>query len=625
MTRTHGCGDLRADHIGEKVVLCGWVNRTRDHGSVIFIDLRDRSGVVQTVFDPERSPANTHQIARSVGNEYVLKIEGEVVTRFEGTENPSLPTGMIEIRGEAIEILNPAKPQPFSITSENDPDEFLRLKHRYLDLRRDKMRDRLAVRHRFVKAVRDFMDNEGFWEIETPILWKHTPEGAREYLVPSRLHPGKFYVLPQSPQICKQLLMVSGVERYFQIAKCFRDEDPRADRQPEHSQIDIEMSFVDPDDVLKLVEQLLASTYEQAASIKIQTPFPRMTYADAMARFGTDKPDTRFGMELVDLTDIVAESGFRVFAETISNGGQVKGLCASGCANFSRKEINNLTELSQRFGAKGLATFALGDSDIRSQVKKFLSDDELNAMFERSGAQAGDLLLIVADQPEVVAASLNHLRLELGNRLDLVNRDLFNFLWVTDFPLLHFDAGANRYTPEHHPFTSPHPDDLDFLREGIDELTNSNAQIPKGHADHILSRVRANAYDLVLNGYEVGGGSIRIHQREVQELLFQTIDLPFEEAQEKFGFLLEAFEYGAPPHGGIALGLDRHLAVISGCEGIGDLGPYLNIRDVMAFPKTTTALDPLTSAPTTVANDILREQHVEVIAKDESASTLENT
>ncbi|GBC98363.1 Aspartate--tRNA ligase [bacterium HR17] len=616
MLKTHHCGTLRPQHIGETVTVCGWVNRIRDHGGVVFIDLRDRSGVVQCVFDPQDCPHEVVAAAREVGNEWVLKITGVVARRPLGTENPRLPTGDIEVRGRALEVLNPAKPLPFPVTAdEMTVDEWVRLKHRYLDLRRKRMRDILELRHRFVKAVRDFMDENGFWEIETPLLWKHTPEGAREFLVPSRLHAGKFFVLPQSPQIAKQLLMVAGVERYFQIARCLRDEDPRADRQPEFTQIDIEMSFVTADDIYDLVERMLQYALEKAADIKVTIPFPRITYADAMERYGSDKPDLRFGMELADITDIVAQSAFRVFAETAAKGGQVKALRVPNMATASRKDIADLTEFAKRYGAKGLATFALGDGEIRSQVAKFLTDGELRAIFERCGAQTGDLVLVVADEPEVVAAVLGNLRLKLGRQLGLVPSDgqsAWRFVWVVDFPLLQWDADERRYTPSHHPFTSPYPDDLPLLQEGAAALSDPNYPVPKGHRDHPLGKVRAYAYDIVLNGYEIGGGSIRIHRREVQELVFRAIELPPEEARRKFGFLLDAFEFGAPPHGGIALGLDRIIALLAGCEATApETGlPYLNIREVIAFPKTSTMQDPLTGAPTPVDEKVLAEQHI---------------
>lgn len=600
MMRTHWCGELRPQHVGQKVRLCGWANRVRDHGGVIFIDLRDRSGIVQTVFDPSTCSAEAYKLASEVGSEYVLLIEGEVVRRPPGTENPKLPTGEIEVRGERIEVLNESKPLPFPLTSD-DADEMVRLRHRYLDLRRQKMQRILELRYRFTKAIRDFMDAEGFWEIETPILWKHTPEGAREFIVPSRLHPGKFYVLPQSPQLCKQLLMVAGVERYFQIARCFRDEDPRADRQLEFTQVDIEMSFITRDDIFDLVERMLAYAFERAVGIKIETPFPRMTYSDALERYGTDKPDLRFGMEITDITDIVASSSFQVFSQVATSGGRVKALNSVGCAGFSRKDVAELTDIAKRAGAKGLATIAVGESEIQSHVVKFLSDGELKAIIERVNANVGDLILIIADRAEVACTVLGLLRKHIAAKLNLIPYGLWKFVWVIDFPLLQWDEDEGRYTPVHHPFTSPLPEDEHLLIEVV------NSPLPKGHPEHPLGKVRANAYDIVLNGYEIGGGSIRIHRRELQEALFKAMDLPTDEAYHKFGFLLEAFEYGAPPHGGIALGLDRIIAIIADTE---------NIREVIAFPKTSTGYDPMTGSPTPVSEQLLKDAHIRLVLED---------
>jgi aspartyl-tRNA synthetase len=605
MMRTHWCGELRTEHIGQRVRLCGWVNRVRDHGGVIFIDLRDRSGIVQVVFDPSVCSKETHELASEVGNEYVLAVEGEVVRRPPGTENPKLLTGEIEVRGERLEVLNTSKPPVFQLTSSEDVDEMVRLKYRYLDLRRQKMRDIIELRYRFTKAVRDFMDSEGFWEIETPILWKHTPEGAREFIVPSRLHAGKFYVLPQSPQLCKQLLMVAGIEKYFQIARCFRDEDPRADRQLEFTQIDIEMSFITREDIFDVVERMLAYAFEVSAGIKIETPFLRMSYAEAMERYGTDKPDLRFGMELCDITDIVSGSSFQVFSQTVASGGRVKALNAVGCASFSRKEVAELTDMAKRAGAKGLATIAVGGGEVHSHVAKFLSDGELSAIFERVGAKDGDLVLIVADQNELACNVLGLLRKHLAGKLGLTKYGDWKFVWVVDFPLLQWDEEEGRYTPVHHPFTAPLPEDEPMLFEGL------NSTLPKGHPEHPLSKIRANAYDIVLNGYEIGGGSIRIHRRELQEALFRAIDLPMDEAYHKFGFLLEAFEYGAPPHGGIALGLDRIIALIAGTD---------NIREVIAFPKTSTGYDPLTGSPTPISEQLLNEVHIMLSLREEDES-----
>ena len=603
MKRTHVCGELRAEHVGQEAIVTGWVQRTRDHGGVIFIDLRDRSGVVQTVFDPARASAEVHGIGSQARNEFVLAVKGTVSKRPEGTENPRLATGEIEIVATDVEVMNPAKPTPFLISDEADKvDESLRLTYRYLDLRRPRMRGILELRHRVTKAVRDFMDGEGFWEVETPNLWKSTPEGAREYVVPSRIHASRFYVLPQSPQLCKQLLMVAGVEKYFQIARCFRDEDTRADRQPEFTQIDIEISFVEQEDVLSLVERMYAYVFKYVMGVEIATPFPRMSYAEAMARYGSDKPDTRFGMEMVDISDIAANSGFRVFQQTVASGGQVKAICAPGCAGYSRKEIEDVTKWVQQFGAKGLATFALGESEIRSQVAKFLTEEQMQEIFNRCGAQTGDLVMCVADKPEVVADSLGRLRLEMGRRLSLIPEGKYNFLWVVDVPLFGWNEEEKRYDPMHHPFCAPLPEDVELLKEG------AQSSVPMGDPEHPWSKARANLYDCVLNGYEVAGGSIRTHRRDVQELVFGAIGLDFEKAKERFGFLLEAFEYGAPPHGGIACGLERLIMILAGTD---------NIRDVIAFPKTGDARDLMTGAPTVIDDKTLEELHVRTIPVEE--------
>ncbi len=599
MKRTRVCGELRTGHVGQEVVVTGWVQRKRDQGGVVFLDLRDRSGVVQTVFDVARASQEVHAIASQAKNEYVLAVKGNVAKRPEGTENPKLATGEIEIIATGVEVLNPAKPTPFLISDEADAvDETLRLKYRYLDLRRPRMRNILELRHRVTKAVRDFMDGEGFWEVETPNLWKSTPEGAREYVVPSRIHAGRFYVLPQSPQLCKQLLMVSGVEKYFQIARCFRDEDTRADRQPEFTQIDIEMSFVEQNDVLSLVERMYAYVFKHVMGVDIPTPFLRMSYAEALARYGSDKPDTRFGMELVDISDIAQDSGFRVFQQTVASGGLVKAINAAGCASYSRKEIDDLTKWVAQFGAKGLATFALGESEIRSQVAKFLTEEQMQEIFRRCEAKVGDLVLCIADKPEVVADALGRLRLEMGRRLGLIPEGKYNFLWIVDVPLLGWNEAEQRYDPMHHPFCAPVPEDIELLKAGY------TTSVPPGHPEHPWGKVRANLYDCVLNGYEVAGGSIRTHRRDIQELVFGAIGLDFERAMARFGFLLEAFEYGAPPHGGIACGLERLIMILAGTD---------NIRDVIAFPKTGDARDLMTGAPTAIDDKTLEELHVRTI------------
>ncbi len=587
MKRTHSCGDLRKKDVGSEVVLMGWVQRRRDHGGLIFVDLRDRSGLAQVVFSPD-THGDSFAKAETIRTEYVLAVRGKVVPRPEGTVNEKLPTGEIDVECSEVRILNKAKTPPFYIEEDVDVDENLRLKYRYLDLRRPDMQSNIILRHKTAVAIRRFLDEAGFLEIETPMLTKSTPEGARDYLVPSRVNPGKFYALPQSPQIFKQLLMVSGMEKYFQIARCFRDEDLRADRQPEFTQVDMEMSFVDIDDVLALTEEMLAHTFK-AVGIEIDTPFQRLTYKEAMDRFGSDKPDLRFGLELKDFTDIVKDSGFKVFASIAASGGQIKGINAKGCAGFSRKEIDDLTEFVGIYGAKGLAYIVYNEEGLKSPILKFFNDDEIKRILEQFEAQPGDLLFFVADKPSVVADALGHLRLELAKKLNLIDEKTFKFVWVVEFPLMEYDEEEKRYVAIHHMFTSPMDEDIPLM--DTDPL-----------------KVRAKAYDVVLNGVELGGGSIRIHSRQVQEKVFDLIGFSKEEAYEKFGYMLEAFEYGTPPHGGIAFGLDRMVMLMAGCD---------SIRDVIAFPKTQSATDVMCQAPSEVATKQLRELHVKlnVVAK----------
>ena len=592
--RTHYCGDLRKEHVGQEVTIAGWVNRRRDHGGLIFIDLRDREGIVQAVFNPETSAAN-HSIANELRNEYVVQVRGRVSLRPQGTDNRNLSTGDVELVAEGVEILNRAKTPPFYINEEIEIEEPLRLKYRYLDLRRERMQRNIILRHRVVKFIRDFLDARGFIEIETPVLIKSTPEGARDYLVPSRIHAGKFYALPQSPQQLKQLLMVAGYDRYFQIARCFRDEDPRADRQPEFTQLDLEMSFVDEDDVLNLMEELFTSLVETIMpQMRVTKPFPRLSYAEVMERYGNDKPDLRFGLELADLSDIFASTEFSVFRSVIGEGGKVKGFAAPDCANYSRSQLAELTEFVRSHGAKGLLTMALEGEpggaltdltpdNVRSVVAKFLTAGQIVEITKRLGAKMGDLLLIVADKPKIVDVVLSSLRSEIAQRLGLIDPNLLAFAFVQDYPLFELND-AGQWEPIHHPFTAPRSEDMALL-------------------DTDPGKVGARHYDFVCNGSEISSGSIRIHDREVQEKVFQILGYSREETQERFGHLLEALEYGAPPHGGIAPGIDRFVMILAGEE---------NIREVIAFPKTQSAMDLMLNSPSPVSLEQLRELHLKL-------------
>ncbi len=587
--RTHMCGTLDLEHTGQKVTLMGWVQRIRDLGGVIFLDLRDRTGIVQVVVDSDKS-REIFKTAEKIRNEYVVAVEGTVVKREDDTVNPNIDTGKIEIAVDYIEILSNAETPPIYIEDDTEVSESVRLKYRYLDLRRPEMQRNLMFRHRITMIVRDFLDASGFLEIETPMLTKPTPEGARDYLVPSRVNPGRFYALPQSPQLFKQLLMVAGMDRYFQIARCFRDEDLRADRQPEFTQIDIEMSFVDMDDVISINEKLLAEIFDKALGIKLPLPFERLTYREAMERYGSDKPDTRFGLELVDVTDIVKDAEFKVFNQVVASGGNVRGINAKGCGEkFSRREIDGLVDFVKNYGAKGLAWMVIEEDGVKSPISKFLSEDELQGIIERMKGQPGDLLLMVADKPAVVFDALGHLRLELGDRLGLVDDSQFKLLWVTHFPLLEFDEEEGRYVAVHHPFTSPVDEDISLL-------------------DTDPGKVRAKAYDIVLNGVELGGGSIRIHRNELQQKMFEILGFSNERAQEKFGFLLEAFKYGTPPHGGIAFGLDRLVMLLARRQ---------SIRDVIAFPKTQNAACLMTGAPAGADSGQLEELHISLDLDEE--------
>ncbi|GIO87931.1 aspartate--tRNA(Asp/Asn) ligase [Paenibacillus faecis] len=586
MKRTHQCGSLTTANIGETVTLNGWVQTRRDLGGVLFIDLRDRSGIVQIVFNPAYS-GEALQTADKVRTEYVLAVRGEVVKRDAETVNPNLPTGEVEVRVTEIDVLNSAKTPPFFIEDGIEVDEALRLKYRYLDLRRPEMQKTLWLRSKAAKVFRDFLDGEGFIEVETPILTKSSPEGARDYLVPSRVHPGEFFALPQSPQLYKQLLMVSGVERYYQIARCFRDEDLRADRQPEFTQVDIETSFLSQDELLDMIEKLVARLFKETKGLDIETPFQRLSYADAIGKYGSDKPDLRFGLELVNVSDLVATSGVKVFASVVEKGGEVKVLNAKGCGTWSRKEIDDLGPFAARYGAKGLAWIQVKEGEFRGPIVKFFTEQEIEALKERTGAEEGDLLLFSADNKKVVADVLGALRLKIGRQLGLIDDSVYKFAWVVDFPLLGWDEEQKRYVAEHHPFTRPREEDLPLF-------------------DTDPGQILAQAYDLVLNGYEVGGGSMRIYKRDVQEKMFNAIGLSPEEAQDKFGYLLDAFEYGTPPHGGFAFGFDRLVMLLAGRS---------NLRETIAFPKTQSAADPLMNAPSEVKSAQLEDLHIKVAKK----------
>ncbi|WP_411343477.1 aspartate--tRNA ligase [Paenibacillus sp. WLX1005] len=586
MLRTHNCGKLTAANIGETVTLNGWVQTRRDLGGVLFIDLRDRSGIVQIVFNPSYS-GDALQIADRVRSEYVLSVKGEVVRRDEETINANLPTGDIEVRITEIEVINAAKTPPFFIEDGVEVDESLRMKYRYLDLRRPEMQQTLILRSKATKVFRDYLDEQGFIDVETPILTKSTPEGARDYLVPSRVHEGEFFALPQSPQIYKQLLMVSGLERYYQIARCFRDEDLRADRQPEFTQVDIETSFVERDELLGMMEQLMVRLFKETINVDIPVPFQRITHAEAMDKYGSDKPDLRFGLELVNVSHIVANSGAKVFATVIEKGGEVKVLNAKGCGTWTRKEIDSLEPYAKRYGAKGLAWIQVKEGEFRGPIVKFLGEDEIQQLRETTNAEEGDLLLFSADTKKIVADVLGALRLKIGRDLGLIDDKAYKFVWVVDFPLLGYDETSKRYVAEHHPFTRPYEEDLELF-------------------DTDPGKIRAQAYDIVLNGYEVGGGSQRIYQRDLQEKMFEMLGFTPEAARAQFGFLMDAFEYGTPPHGGIAFGLDRLVMLLAG---------RTNLRETIAFPKTASATDLLMDAPAPVDQAQLEDLHIRLAPK----------
>jgi aspartyl-tRNA synthetase len=588
MLKSHNCGELRPTHVNQEVTLAGWVNRRRDQGGLIFIDLRDRWGITQATINAQTAP-EAHVAAAQVGREYVIQVKGIVRARPEGMVNLDLATGAIEVEVQSLRVLNAARSAPFDISSDHKVDEALRLKYRYLDLRRQHMQQNIVLRARVTKFIRDYLYERGFVEIETPILFKTTPEGARDYLVPSRIHPGKFYALPQSPQQLKQLLMVAGYERYFQIARCFRDEDQRGDRQPEFTQLDLEMSFVEREDVMALIEGLMTTLVEQVSDRELVTkPFSRLSYQEALARYGTDKPDLRYGLEIVDITDIAGKSGFQVFVNNAAAGKPTRALRIPGCGHYSRKQLSDLEDLAKSAGAKGLAWMALETGEngqVKSPIAKFFTVEQLVALMDRLQAQPGDLVLISSDTPAIVAAVLDTMRREFGERLGLADPKKIAFCWVIDFPLFEWNPDENRWDPSHHLFTSPMPQDIPLL-------------------DSDPAKVRGQQYDLACNGYEVAGGSIRIHDRQLQEKIFGLIGLDVEDAKQRFGHMLEAFEYGTPPHGGIAPGIDRLTMLLAGEP---------NIREVIAFPKSQQAADLMAGAPSEAEPKQLEELHIAVV------------
>ncbi len=590
MKRTHSCSELGVKHVGKSVALAGWVSNKRDHGGLTFIDLRDRSGFTQVVFNGKKD-AKLHDHSKALGSEFVVLVKGKVSKRPKGTENKTIPTGLVEIEAESLEVLNESEPLPLEVSDHVNASEETRLKYRYLDLRRPQMQKKLEIRHRLVKTVRDYFDSNGFLEVETPILAKSTPEGARDYLVPSRVHPGKFFALPQSPQLFKQLLMVSGCEKYFQIAKCFRDEDLRADRQPEFTQIDVEMSFVEEEDVYEIVEGMVKEIFSKTIGLKLKTPFPRISFDEAMSRFGVDAPDMRFGLELVDVSAWADQSDFNVFKDTLKNKGIVKAINLKACGGFSKKELEDLTEFVKIYKAKGLAWLKFAGGAFDSPIKKFFSEKSLSDLKQKLSVKENDLVVFVADRESVVNPALGNLRKTVAKKLGLFDEKTFSFVWVYDFPLLFFNEEENRLESMHHPFTSPKPEHVGLL---------SSEPL----------KVKARAYDLVLNGIELGGGSIRMHSPKMQAKMFEVLGISKEDAEQKFGFFLEALKYGAPPHGGIAFGVDRIAMLLTGSE---------SIRDVIAFPKNKAAVSLLEGSPSGVSDRQLKELHLKVEAGKKGA------